>query len=446
MAQQQASRPTRWVVVDDTSPEISYLGPTGSWIDQSSVTSTFTRNDSGGVLNSNGQVYNGTQHGTRLPSSFSFAYTGIAIEAVGTIEYGNRDKGELQWHCFIDGNEVLNVTNITTMPPDNNWFICGDWQAGGSGDGQHLLTVNISATKELPFWIDWLSYKPSPDASLENKLVRLDIDEPSILAGLSTGWDTGMSETKTKGASFHYEFIGTSFTWYGLARLDHIDPPNGVLAIGSYSIDGGPQQPVNFPIVPSQGHFFNQKFLETGPLSMAKHNISVVYTYDGTYPLGLNFVHIQNGSLSDLTNLSSSNHRGHLSRGTTIILAAVIPAAVIVFAALAGLWVRRRRRHQRILEASGGEIDTPAVDGNHWQSPDTHPITPFSSGIPSPPHSPNEKRNRFAGEGSIYQGSATPEEDVMSIGSGSGSGSGSRWLGRKPTYASHGEPPPTYTA
>ncbi|KAF9529591.1 hypothetical protein CPB83DRAFT_852369 [Crepidotus variabilis] len=376
MAQAQPTiKPTLWVVVDDTSPEISYLGPSGSWFGQDGVSSFFTRNDSSAIINSNGLVYNGTQHGSRLPASFSLSYSGVGFEAIGTIEHGNRSKGDLQWHCFVDGNEVQNNTSIQTLPADNNWFICGDWQTGGSGERQHTLTVNISATKELPFWFDWMRYTPSSDLSLENKMVRLEKDDPSVLAGLSSGWDVGMGTTTTKGASFRFEFIGTSFGWYGLAQLDNIDPPTVEATIGSYSVDGGPNQPVNFPNVPSRGHWFNQKFFETGILPMAKHKISVIYTDTGKYPLGLTFLRMQNGSLSDL--VATPEPPAHSPRQNIVILSTVIPIAVIAIAILLGWFENRRRRNRHSREV-------PQISGPGDGEPQdlTTPVPFFSPASP----------------------------------------------------------------
>lgn len=68
---------TFWVVLDDTDPAISYVGD--SWFPQSEITSTYTRNDSGGLLNSNGKLWKETVHGTKAPSSMSVSYSGKLI-------------------------------------------------------------------------------------------------------------------------------------------------------------------------------------------------------------------------------------------------------------------------------------------------------------------------------------------------------------------------------
>ena len=64
-------------------------------------------------------------------------------------------------------------------------MLCGD---GPFKDGPHILTVVANGTDQDPFVFDQIQYSPSGSVSLNESLVRVDTDSPSIQYS-NLGWN-----------------------------------------------------------------------------------------------------------------------------------------------------------------------------------------------------------------------------------------------------------------
>lgn len=73
---------SRWVVVDDTDPGITY---TGQW---------FLDQDTQDSLGNYGPPYLGTLHGTNSDSSFSYPFNGKCTTAIFIIVFQKKTKSQ----------------------------------------------------------------------------------------------------------------------------------------------------------------------------------------------------------------------------------------------------------------------------------------------------------------------------------------------------------------
>ncbi|KAF9481067.1 hypothetical protein BDN70DRAFT_876804 [Pholiota conissans] len=284
----------RWVMVDDTDPDVKY---TGDWIA-----------DSTGILDSSGnwgRPYLSTVHGTKTQGSFQYTFSGSAFTLTGAVQVPRTTPStSTSWECIIDG------TSITVDNPqgvENRVEFCAK---SGLTDGPHTLQVNAKGTSSQTFWFDHLQYLPSASVSLANAAIYIDTSDPMWEFG--TGWDPtypGFMTNQT-GAKVDFEFEGVSFKWYGF--YDATFP--FAVSSASYSIDGA--TPVNFSLngisAQQTSVQFSQVFFTSPTLSSGTHKVEVVYNGDTkSTPLTVQVVVVQNRT-------SSSPPSGGGGTGSTI--------------------------------------------------------------------------------------------------------------------------------
>lgn len=162
---------SRWVVVDDTDPGLTYIGP---WFQDF------------GTLNSQGNYgppHLNTLHGTHSNASFSYSFhgkykrlqswlnhtqkpksiIGSIVRITGTNQWIN-PTGVINpsWQCAVDGVSVP-PTTLSPSTPENRLLYC---EKDGLSDGPHLITVNATVSNQT-FWFDYIQYLPSSSASLD---------------------------------------------------------------------------------------------------------------------------------------------------------------------------------------------------------------------------------------------------------------------------------------
>ncbi|KAF9474812.1 hypothetical protein BDN70DRAFT_936382 [Pholiota conissans] len=269
------------IVIDDTDPRITY---TGDW---------FTAPAPSEDIGVYGGVWNNTLHATHSNASIW-----VVLYTTSTTPAGLTGPS---FQCFVDGVHQTDIGVADPIGPTNHWAICGD---DVLYDGLHTFTVNVTASANQTAWVDFIKYAPLADVDLTGETVLVQNFSPDIKFG--AGWglqpvsetdtDPWSSSTNVTGSTMHYEFIGSSLIWYGLATTF---VPN-IPAPCTYSIDGG--TPVSFNTIgksssdPTQIEFFVIPF-QTGALSLGKHTLDVVYNGGvNDTPLILDYLIVQNGT------------------------------------------------------------------------------------------------------------------------------------------------------
>ena len=205
------SIPPRWIVVDDTSPDINYSG--NSW---------FAQNGNPITTEDTGLPHQNTLHGTITNASLTFKFTGKSpyssysscTEQTPTVGRAVTVKGTIQtqnvssvdnptWVCLLDGDQIgSDISRRPSLPTSSNsWIYCQNFRLT---DGPHTLVINVTAT-EKPFWFDRIEYAPSASEPLENRTISVSgADDPAL--HFSAGWVFG--QTSQRGATMTFDFIG----------------------------------------------------------------------------------------------------------------------------------------------------------------------------------------------------------------------------------------------
>ncbi|KAF9535462.1 hypothetical protein CPB83DRAFT_830477 [Crepidotus variabilis] len=325
-----SDRPTsaRWVVVDDTSPRISYTME-DMWSAQK-ISPTQNQGPSG-------RPYNDTLHilapliggSNRGLSGISFNFSGVAIAVYITNNLPNV-TGANAVDCWVDGiQSEVNIKPIPGGTPINNYMVC---DASNLVDRSHEVSVVPNGSLDS-FLFDRIQYRPSNNASLENEVVYVNSFDESMTFG--RGWQgtegAWYSYTSMRGSTFEFEFTAQEPT----------SPSNF-----TYAIDGGSPQFVHLP-----GHSVgfavleDQKLFEIPSLSMGQHNLSVVHNGDNTtMPLTLDYLFIQNGSFPNASSppKTDSGTRNRLSRVGPIVGCAVAAVVCVLLLILSYFYYRRQ--------------------------------------------------------------------------------------------------------
>jgi hypothetical protein len=132
---------------------------------------------------------------------------------------------------------------------------------------------------------------------------------------------------------------GVSLSWYGFIP---VELPKGS-SPATYSIDE--QTPVNFLLkglpASTTTTVYNQKFFETAQLTEGPHTLKAVFEGNNSTPLTLDYLIVQNGTLSS-TSASVSSHAtsstpGSGVSGTSATLRSPTPVGAIVGGVIGGL-------------------------------------------------------------------------------------------------------------
>ncbi|KAF9557147.1 hypothetical protein CPC08DRAFT_66700 [Agrocybe pediades] len=279
---------SRWVLVDDTDPGITYAGP---WFaDKGSL-------DSFGDY---GQPFRSTLHGINSSGAFSYTFRGAQLWITSSIQYptiGNVTNPS--WQCILDG-EVLESILYTNA--ENLLGIC---HKEGLDDSPHTITVRVDVSDNHTFWLDYVQYLPFPGAPLDTAALYIDTTDSEILLGLLGNWTKVYPGyiTQQSDSSFSFEFYGVSVLWRGFYYNDL--PMDATTA--TYSIDG--QAPVPFELngasAKSTQMKWSQVLFQTPVLEAGHHVLKVSYQGDeNKTPLSLETLIVQNGTNPGSTSIA----------------------------------------------------------------------------------------------------------------------------------------------
>ncbi|PPQ70554.1 hypothetical protein CVT26_013141 [Gymnopilus dilepis] len=293
---------SRWIVVDDTDPEILYSGP---WFQ-----------DVGSLngLGNYGSPYQGTSHGIDANGNFSYSFQGTGVIVAGSVLFPTSSKSPVSdpsWACSVDGSKI--PTNPNTIA-GNRLKLCG---TEGLSDGPHNITVEVTSSDQHTFWLDYIRYLPPPGVNSDNAPLRIETSDSQISYG--PGWKTYNGQlTQQTGTTLSFVFqgvydlrqtltdlSGASLLWLGF--YDNSLPSAATTA--TYSVDG--VKPVTFVLDGTAAQVagavqYNLPFFQTPELPPGNHTIQVVYQGDAqTAPLSLLFFETNEGSNGSVNTTSS---------------------------------------------------------------------------------------------------------------------------------------------
>ncbi|GLB39931.1 hypothetical protein LshimejAT787_0704410 [Lyophyllum shimeji] len=368
----------RRVVVDDSDSRIRYSGQ-GWFQDQGSQ-------DSAGNF---GPTYKRTSHGTNGNDTLSFSFRGTSVSVFGTtnlVQLDNGTRWDPTWECFVD---KISIGSAKPFPAEeNNWFLCGQ---DVLNDGQHEITVNVTTTGHT-FWLDYLIFTPSPNASYDEAVLIVENNDRAIFLDSSWGSLGGSANmTTVKGSQAKFDFVGKSVTWVGFIPTELAHAP----ASGAFTIDGG--SPISFKLngLPADATttVYNQAFFTTPDLTPGPHTLRVTYNgADGpATPLTLDYLYVTNTSITNPASAGSTDtpNGSHNSSSSKTPVGAVVGgvigglAALVALVVLLFLWRRRRRA-----------VQAKSAPEPSSSSGATYEVTPFMSTYqPSAPGSSSTYSN-----------------------------------------------------
>ena len=184
---------------------------------------------------------------------------------------------------------------------------------------------------------------------------------------------------------------GVSLSWYGFIP---VELPKGS-SPATYSIDG--QTPVNFLLegLPTSATttVYNQKFFETAQLTAGPHTLKAVFEGNNSTPLTLDYLIVQNGTISSTTtSVSSQATSSTPTSGTSATVRSSTPVGAIVGGVIGGLALivfiifvfllhrRHKRAKQEQIFISKPEPfgSAPVYPSSITQTPSPSVVTSFS--------------------------------------------------------------------
>lgn len=213
-----------YVFVDNTSPEIEYVG---DWeVD---------------TVNSN-NTFGGSQNVYRVGGSNSTAYMEFNIVGKGAEVYGTYDSA-LELKSQMDGSIYTSLDDGKGNPGGRKGVRIFDL---GSLSGPRTINIQPLAGQ---FIVDYLIYSPIGRTEFSGKQLVFDDTNPSL--NFSGAWtprakfdasalpfNNTLTSTSQKGASFAIDFVGSSVAVYGA-----FNSTTGPLS-ATFSIDGSNPSPV----------------------------------------------------------------------------------------------------------------------------------------------------------------------------------------------------------
>ncbi|KAF9037734.1 hypothetical protein BJ165DRAFT_571677 [Panaeolus papilionaceus] len=353
----------RLVFLDNTASDIQY-GP--SWTQQTSTSSA---------------VHLGTLQTTNTNTSFTFKFSGeifrhigdlhilrcrlyavgTAINAVGSIHIkkvnGVQDP---RWECFVDQKPVKNGA-VGDGFIEDAWLLCS---AHDLSDTDHTFTLN-TISQGSNFYFDSLSYQPSSNVDISEKVVRINNDDEAVkYTGKFGVLGDFANMTSESGASVSVDFIGKSLSWYGFIPKELPHEPT----TATYNIDGGSPHMFRLGGLPDakSSSRRNQVFFTTPDLQPGPHTI--VVTHEGntsTTPLVLDYLLVANATVPTNGVAHKRVPVGPIVGGVIggLVLIGLLCYIVYFYTRRKELAKRWRRQTMRGVDASfrDPEIDTPYV-------------------------------------------------------------------------------------
>ncbi|KAF5366483.1 hypothetical protein D9615_010694 [Tricholomella constricta] len=266
---------SRRIVIDDSDPSIKYAG--AGWS---------TRSGDDGFGNSNGPVFNGTQHVTNQNGNFSFHFSGSSIDVFGN--YQRHSERTDLWECLVDKVKMTNGQDH-----GNNARLCSGEELE---NGQHELVVQVTTQSES-FSFDRILYSPPKDQG-DNGGRALWFGSKDPAFEYSDNWTSVLGDsylTAVHNATISFNFTGSNLAWFGVAPRN--SGPNATFC--NYTLDGHPssfQIPGRAPM-DSTTHK-NQAVFNISDLYPIAHTLKITYAGDaGSMPLSLSYVYVSNTSL-----------------------------------------------------------------------------------------------------------------------------------------------------
>ncbi|TFK30222.1 hypothetical protein FA15DRAFT_699767 [Coprinopsis marcescibilis] len=342
----------RSVEIDDTHPGITYEGV---WAEDRSLYQ----------LN-RGFTWGGSQHRAVGTASFTFPFFGTAVAVSGRSPAINEDGESATWRCLIDGEQIesRSPANRTQV---NDFTLCIQQQLP---PGRHVLSVEVEADEDTPFWLDRLSMMPLRNHTYDNPTVRVT----PLDGGLqypSGKWDRvegGARFTSQAGASVLLGFNGTGVSWI----TEHLADQPPATSQGVYTIDDKP--PVPFFISglargqPNMGHYmlFESEELRRGP-----HRLNVTYL-GSSAPLVMDSILVRNGDIivqngASMPGISSASSPQRPRPNIAAIAGGVVGGVVAL--ALFAMWhfILNKKRLRR-----GYDIEMSVKSFKSYPPPEFH--------------------------------------------------------------------------
>ncbi|KAG6813716.1 hypothetical protein H0H92_008124 [Tricholoma furcatifolium] len=376
------------VVLDDTNPQIQYIG--SGWLENS------TGDEDG--YGTYGVTYNHTLHATQANDSFALSFQGSTIQVYGTVDLAlaynlstlmSPSGFDPPWECYIDG---ISIGNSPASPyQENNWPLC---ESDTLYDGSHELTLNVSMKQGATFWVDYVEYTPT--TPVNGSVVRVDNMDPALSYDSTwQGVDGLANMTNTQGGKVSFNFtgmkapgsyffgmilildwhLGTQLIWMGYIPVEY--PGNASSA--SYSIDNGTSTSFTLAGHPSTDGTsrYNQLFFTTPQLAPGSHNLVVTYNGNSQLtPLTLDYIYLttsSSGNETSSTNNTGGSHHTHVGA----IAGGVVGGVVLIAIIIARLFWRRK--HGSPASAIGPLTSNSAVSPITAFPLQHHPTTSISS-------------------------------------------------------------------
>lgn len=268
--------------------------------------------------------------------------------------------------CFVDD---LSIGGAGPFEPDaNNISFC---DKKGLRDGQHQLRVDVRIQgPNQSFYLDRIRYAPSADVPLEDKIIKLEINDPAIqLDAHWTNVEGSPMMTRQTNSAARVDFVGvwplliiwisqcsytqpgTSLSWVALIPRDL--PHNE--AMGTWSIDGGQENRFLLKgLFPDQNETQYHTFYFTTPeVEAGPHTLAVTFLGSNeTTPLCLDYLYVKNGTQKapiiikpDEPNTGAAHGESHVGDILGGVLGGL--AFLILVAAVFLFWSRQRNRHHQ---------------------------------------------------------------------------------------------------
>ena len=305
--------------------------------------------------------------------------------------------------CFVDESPIAGAPYSSDVA--NQRIVCS---AQNLVDGQHTFKVDTSTT-EQPFFFDYLAYRPSTGASLDNEAVVFDSTDPTFNFTPATAWKPSnyFNATTTNGSIVSLEFNGTCIVllapfglilvlfmqaamlyWYGTIPGGG-DTPDGSSNC-AYTIDGGKSTPFVLTAQrPGTLRSSAQLLFQTPKLDPKHHTISVTYLGGpNTVPLSVEYIIVSNSSsTSFLTPSSTISSTASVTPSSVpkpslnigAVIGGVLGGLALLTLILSTLLLFRYRARKRAV-AVDRVAPTPFNQREMVESPEPH--VPFDNVIP----------------------------------------------------------------
>ncbi|KAF7307672.1 hypothetical protein MKEN_01127200 [Mycena kentingensis (nom. inval.)] len=241
------------VILDDQDNRLQY---SGQWIASPPASSS--------------RYYFHTSSGSRANNAtLTFTFSGTSAKLVGGYDANTSCSG-----TFVLDSASTAFTSPNTTTPPNQQVI---WSAASLQDAEHTLTFTLascSVGSTAAFWLDYVLYAPSVNASTSDVLYFIDdADQRLAYTGnwtSQTGNDGDFELTSHVGyggASFRLDFEGSLVSMHGRIGND----TNGASTKATFFIDGG--APFTFSSLSQNKITFNQALFQSDSLRAGNHTL-----------------------------------------------------------------------------------------------------------------------------------------------------------------------------